>query len=130
MLVFAQKPLERLVRFRVHGASAAAPAARLLAVTCGARREPSSHHINKSLEESSEHVRPEIERPLSENYVHRWLSWEVFRLRWPRAEATMLARIVETRMDGSIKFCPTSHLRRSNLNGLTHPAKRVNTGSL
>ena len=75
-------------------------------MTCGARREPSSHHINKSLEESTGGLRGKL------------CDYDGLVL------ATMLARIVETKMEGSVKFSLISHLRRSNVNGLTRVSQR------
>ena len=63
-------------------------------MACGAHRNPSSRHLYKSLEEASGQVKPETQRLLSKNYVHRWLPWEAIRQRWPCALATILACIV------------------------------------
>ena len=109
-----------------YGAStAAAEASRWCGVAREARWDPSSHRNHESLEEASEHVKPEIERLLSKSNVRRWPSWEAIRLRWPRAMATKLACIAKTKRGGSVKIRLVIDRRRSGVNGLTHVPRKV-----
>ena len=62
------------VFLEIYGASTAVEAFRLCGVAHVARWDSSSRRNYKSLEEASEHVKPEIERQLSKSYVRRWPS--------------------------------------------------------
>ena len=72
-----------------------------------------NHRNCKSLEEG-------VGTCQARNYVRKRPSWEAIRLRWPRAVATKLACIVETRRDGPVKIRLVMDFRRSGVNGLTH----------
>ena len=74
--------------------------------------------------EASQHVKPEIERLLSNNYNRRWPSWEAIRLRRPRAVATKLACIVKTKeMARSKSASSLTFAARASMGSLTHHKK-------
>ena len=105
----------------IYGASAAVEASRLFGVAYGARWDSSSRRNYESLEETSEHVKPEIERQLSKSHVRWWPSWEAIRQRWWRQNWLASSRpkgMARSKSASSLTFVAQAHTRPTK----SHPA--------